>query len=379
MEITVRRPAVKVTAAQASKADGRESGHDVSLFDRTAWQDAGLVWLAQHVLLVCIIYVGRTLLLTDTSHTSTITWRVLFIHWIGWDAPSYSKIALHGYYALWTAGFSPLLPGLEHVLSSFTGFDPAVSGLLIANAAALAALGLLRVLAERECGREIARRAIIYLSFFPTALFLAMPYTESLFLLFSVGVFLALRKSNWLVAGLLTGLAILTRSMGIALVAPMLVEFALRYWPGPHQKRPSRRELITLAGGLLAPCAAQIGLMVFFAVRFGTPFAMSKAQSDMWGKSIGIPLIGFARAGGALLRYGSDPGFFQVHIVLDMAFTLLAIALTVATWRRLPLSYVSYAWGVLLIILATPNHNWYALSSNMRYMLISFPIFIVLG
>ena len=180
-------------------------------------------------------------------------------------------------------------------------------------------------------------------------------------------------------AGILTGLAILTRSMGIVLILPFLVEYAQRYWPRLYRKLPPPRELLALAGGLLAPAVAQLGLMLFFAAHFGTPFAMSNAQREVWGKSVGIPLIGFARAGGALLRYGTDPSYFQVHIVLDMAFTLLAIALTIATWRRLPLSYVSYAWAALFVIVATPNHNWYALSSNMRYMLVSFPLFMVLA
>jgi Mannosyltransferase (PIG-V) len=338
--------------------------------------------VAQHVLLLSVVYIGRTLLetrWTDTSHPSTITWSTLFTHWLGWDGSLYAAIARIGYTQLWTAGLSPLLPLLEHVVWSVTGLDPAIAGVLIANVAGLGAFAMFRVLVEREWDGERARRALIYLAIFPTAFFLAVPYTESLFLLFSVSAFLALRRSRWIAAGVFTGLAILTRSTGIVLVVPLLVEFARRYWPQPSWKLPAPRALATLVGALLVPGIAQGGQMLFLAARFGTPFAMSKAQSQIWGKSVGIPLIGFARAAGALLRDGTNPGFFQVHILLDMAFTLLAIVLTVATWRRLPLSYVLYAWAVLFVIVATPNHNWYALSSNMRYMLASFPLFMVLA
>ena len=141
MEITVRRRAVTVTATQAGKADLRQTSNDVSLFDRAAWRDAGLVWLGQHMLFVFVIYVGRTLLLT--AHPSTTSWRELFIHWLGWDGANYAAIARNGYTGLWSAGFSPLLPILEHLVSSITGLDPAVSGVLIANVAALGAFGVL--------------------------------------------------------------------------------------------------------------------------------------------------------------------------------------------------------------------------------------------
>ncbi len=382
MEITVRTRAVKVTATQSSEGGLQQANNDISLFDRTAWQDAALVWLSQRFFLVFVIYVGRTLLLTrwtDTAHPSTTTWHDLFIHWLGWDGSNYAVIARDGYTGLWTAGFSPLLPLLEHLLSRVTGFDTGVSGVLITNGAALGVFGVLRVLVEREWDRERARRTIVYLAFFPAALFLATPYTEPLFLLLGVSAFLAMRRGKWIVAGALIGLAILTRSMGIVLILPLLVEYAQHYWPQRYRRLPPPRELIALASGLLAPTVAQLGLMLFLMAHFGTPFAAAKAQSEIWGKSVDIPLIGFARAGGALLRYGANPGFFQAHIVLDMAFTLIAIGLTIATWRRLPLSYVVYAWAALLVIVATPNHNWYALSSNMRYMLASFPLFMVIA
>jgi hypothetical protein len=90
-------------------------------------------------------------------------------------------------------------------------------------------------------------------------------------------------------------------------------------------------------------------------------------------------VLGFARAAKALVDYGPNPSFFQVHILLDAAFTLAFIALTVLTWRRLPLSYVLYAWAMLALVMCTPAHNWYALLSNMRYMLVAFPLFVLLG
>lgn len=92
------------------------------------------------------------------------------------------------------------------------GVSTSVAGLIIANAAALGAFGLLRALVEREESAAVARRSLLYLAVFPTAFFLLAAYAESLFLLWSVACFLALRRQrNALIIGAsLTMLALLT-------------------------------------------------------------------------------------------------------------------------------------------------------------------------
>ena len=68
-----------------------------------------------------------------------------------------------------------------------------------------------------------------------------------------------------------------------------------------------------------------------------------------------------------------------MHIALDGVFTLAFVALVVAMWRRLPARYSLYCAALLLVVLPLPAHNWLALSSNMRYMLGAFPIFLLLA
>lgn len=48
-------------------------------------------------------------------------------------------------------------------------------------------------------------------------------------------------------------------------------------------------------------------------------------------------------------------------------------------WPFLGKAYVIYAWATLAVVLATPSHHWYALASNMRFMLVVFPLFMLLG
>ncbi len=60
----------------------------VALFDRSAWRDAVVIWLGQRLLLLIVMYIGRTLLLTtwtETNVISSISWERLFTNWLAWD------------------------------------------------------------------------------------------------------------------------------------------------------------------------------------------------------------------------------------------------------------------------------------------------------
>jgi hypothetical protein len=342
-----------------------------------------VIWLGQHLLLLFVTYVARTLLLTTWTATnviSSISWETLFSNWLAWDGAVYAKISVTGYSELWTAAFPPLLPLLERMVSASTGLEPQVAGAVIANVAALVLFGLLRVLVEREFGTEVAQRALIYLAVFPTAFFLVAPYSESLFLLFSVAAFLALRQGHWVAAGALAALAALTRQIGILLLAPVLVEYVrrLRQYRQSGAFPPAREGLRMVVGAAL-PIAALGGFYLYLARQFGTFFAASQAEEAVWGKGLGFPLIGVVRAGGALIDNGSDPNFHQVHILIDVAFTLAAVAFAIAAWRRLPVSYGVYMAAYMLVVVATPLHNWYALMGNPRFVLGAFPVFMLLG
>ena len=355
----------------------------VLLWDRRAWRDASLTWLGQHLLLLVVAYLGRTMLVPGSSGSPTTSWGAIFHYIGGWDASLYVEIARHGYDTLAMSAFSPLLPMLEHA-GLVLGIDPMWAGILISNVAFFAALGCLRVLVEREWGLAVAQRTTLYLALFPTAFFFDLGYTESLFLLCSVAAFLALRQQRWVLAGVFAALATLARNQGILLVLPIVVQIytsqvhprlrALqRSWPGP-------RSLIAMSLGILLPVIAYAGFTLYLAARFGTIFAASRAEAGFWGKDLTVPFVGFARIGNALLRLGLAPNLFQAHILIDSIFALLLIGLAVVVWRaRQPLPYVVYTIATVLVLFALPGHNWLALASIGRYMLVVFPVFVVFG
>jgi 4-amino-4-deoxy-L-arabinose transferase-like glycosyltransferase len=86
---------------------------------------------------------------------------------------------------------------------------------------------LLYRLARARLGDDGAALTVLYLATFPMALFLQAVYNESLFLLLVLACFALAERRSWLAAGVVGGLASLTRSSGVA-VLPALALLAWR-------------------------------------------------------------------------------------------------------------------------------------------------------
>jgi hypothetical protein len=146
-----------------------------------------------------------------------------------WDTAFYYAIATKGYD--WSASsvfrhqnvaFYPLYPLLMRWGGVVLGGRPLLAGLIVSLASFAGAVALLYRLAVLEVGERDAWPVILLFAAYPFALFYSTVYTESLFLLATVGAFYAMRRGHlsWVaVAGLAAGL---TRPNGSWLAAPLL-------------------------------------------------------------------------------------------------------------------------------------------------------------
>src|SRR5439155_5648667 len=165
--------------------------------------------------------------------------------WARWDSVFFLRIAEHGYDKA-AAAFGPLYPGLVWLVGHILFGQYVLAGIVVSLAAALGSFVLLHRLAEERLGADGARRAVLYLAVFPMALFLQAVYSESLFLLLVLAAFALAERNRFAGAGLVAGLAILTRAAGLALL-PALALLAWRH----------RERLRSLGGIALAvPVAA---------------------------------------------------------------------------------------------------------------------------
>src|SRR4051812_31863210 len=160
-----------------------------------------------------------------------------------WDSTWYLDIAHSGYGGP-SSAFFPLYPVLVRgfALVSAPG-ALLVSAYLVSLAALAGALYLMHRLVTLELrSPDVARDAVLMLALFPGALWLGAPYSESLFLLLSVGAFYAARTGRWAWAGGCAALASATRSAGIVLLVPLVL-----LWWGSRERRLRGLRWVALA------------------------------------------------------------------------------------------------------------------------------------
>ncbi|GLQ54508.1 hypothetical protein [Devosia nitrariae] len=256
-----------------------------------------------------------------------------------WDCHWYVRIAEEGYDPFPVPGrivagnwaFFPLYPGLVGLVRQLLPFPTMVTATLVslacAYAAAVAAWPLL-------AGNR--RAYVLYAAFLlagPFSVYFTTFMTEVMFTLLTIGVFLALRQSNHLVAGALAALLSATRIVGVFIVFAIVLAMFLDH----------RRQGGTLAGfvpallrrpvWLLAIVISPLGAFAYIAFLdglVGDGLAFQHVQRA-WGRELGNPLGYLAQA----LTTSARSGFFP-SIVQQQGFAALAgLGMTgVLAWRR---------------------------------------------
>jgi Mannosyltransferase (PIG-V) len=307
--------------------------------------------------------------------------------WARWDSVWFLRIAEHGYGATSgvAAAFYPLYPLTLAGLGRAFGGHYVLAGIVVSLACALAAFVLLYRLAENRLGAEGARRSVLYLAVFPMALFLGAVYSESLYLLLAIAAFLLAERGRWLSAGLVTGLAILTRIAGVALLPAL----AVMAWRRPDRWR-------ALASLCIAPLVFA-AYPLYLGIERGDALAFARSQG-FWNRHVSRagPLGGIwdgLRAGWAGIEQlvsgshthvywtavqDTDPMRAAAVNLECLAFLALFVALTVIAWRRFGAPYGLFCAVSLAIPLSVPSHRW-PLLSMPRFGLVLFPCFLALA
>jgi hypothetical protein len=295
-----------------------------------------------------------------------------------WDADWFLRIARDGYDEV-SAAFFPLYPALVSLLGSSL-----VWGTLLSLVAAGIGAGLVSEIAREKLGDAVAHDSVLVLALFPTAFVFTAVYSDGLFLALSSASFLAAQRRRPWLAGVAGGLAVGTRSMGLALL-PALVYLL---WPR------SRRELWRLAPLLLLPAA--LGAYALYLDReVGDAFAFTDAQASGWDRELEPlgPLSGLwmaFQAGGhgalEILRDLPRTGDAAYSQALQVSFWNAAhlvllvpvVWLTWVAWRRLGHALGLYAATTLLVILSVPSQG-FPLVSMPRFVLTDFPVLIAMA
>lgn len=256
--------------------------------------------------------------------------------------------------------FFPLYPMAVRAAAAFTG-DYRLVAIALSNLFFFVALALLhKTVLALGYEETLADRVIFYVAAFPASYFFSLPWTSSLFLMLTVGAFLAARRGVWSLAGVCAGLASATHYTG-AFLAPALLIF---YWQcnRPFKLRPNILWL------LLAPT----GLLIFMGYLYsitGSAFAFAKAQAA-WNVRWGFfmqPLVTFI-----ISPFELSAGWnFRL---INFASAATALVCGIAWLKRREWAWAFYTFISTLMPLSTVTFEGQA-----RYVSVVFPLFILLA
>jgi hypothetical protein len=278
----------------------------------------------------------------------------LSIATVGYADPKVSSGDIHGENVPLNYAFMPFYPYLMRVVAfplRLLHLTPiatsTLAGMIVSVLGTLAGMIALYDLARDELGEEGGLRAAFYLLIFPAGFFLAMVYTEGLFVGLAFGALALVKRKKWLWAILLAVFATWTRAVGVALVIPLVMAFyRSSEW---RQVDLSTRGLKYLALSLLM-FAPLLAYLVWRISPWGQMFQL--VEDNYFGRqlfALGESFLGWRRAFFSL--FGDNPQT-AAYYMLEFGATLLGLLACIFTYRRHP-ELALFSLAVIIISLTS--------------------------
>ena len=274
------------------------------------------------------------------------------------DGVHYLGIAQDEYAYQFTQAFFPLYPILIKLFSYLTSYSLLVSGFLISNLAFLCGLVIFFKLTKEVYDEKIAFWSCLFLLSFPTSFFFGSIYTEGLFFLLIISSFYLFYKKKIIFASIVGSFASATRLAGIFL-APSLA---------------LRRDFKTLIPILIAP-SGLIAYILYLQIKFHNPLYFLSAQ-PVFGQermTTGIVLLPqvFWRYSKILL---TTNGIVLANAAFELSSTIFALAVLFIGFKKVRSEWLVFSLLAVLVPTLTGT-----LASMPRYILVAFPIYIILA
>ena len=285
--------------------------------------------------------------------------------WFRWDTGWYFRIIQEGYTVIpgpqQPTNFFPLYPLLSGGLAQLVG-NPYIAGFIVSNVSLLiASVFLYRIVTEIHSER-VARRALILMLCYPFSFYFSAMYTESLFLVSSLGAFYFARQNRFAVAVLFAAAAGATRLVGVLVVIPVVLYY-LQSCEWNFKKL--RRDAFFLPLGF----AGVFAYMFFLWIRFQNPVAFLSLQWVAgWGNEHTLGYF-FTVMGQVFNWQRFVTGQYDIVSFINVASAAILLAITLKMAKKI--GWIPTVWAVITLLVSL--RIWRA---SGRYAGVIFPAFV---
>jgi Gpi18-like mannosyltransferase len=339
---------------------------------KTAWLDAAWIFVLSRLVILFVTFIADL-------RIPPVSLDNFWFSWMHWDVFSYIGVAQNGYSLVEDTVFFPLWPLLIHGTGAVFGASPTayyIAGFLLANLFFYLALVMFYHVLNKDFDSTVARNALFYLTFSPYAIFFFLGYTESLSLFLYLAAFLCLQHARYWLAGLCGFLAALTHSQGVLLVIPFAIVMLQRFWL-PNREHSYWWQKLHVSFPLLLIPLGVLVFMLYLWMTKGSPLLFSLQEAQFWHRHLTFPLWSMVLAIQAIFHAPNT--YFQFMNVLDLLCVCVPLVILVTGWKRLPLQYALFALATILLNISYPQGVLEPLTAVPRYMLLVFPVFVILG
>jgi 4-amino-4-deoxy-L-arabinose transferase-like glycosyltransferase len=355
-----------VPLPETGPAPDRTTGERVLDLSVRIWTRVEFWVLSRVAVIGSILLVGSIVKAVDQPWDATSGWAAH--RFSSYDSGHFLRTAEFGYFSATRRCCSQaFLPGYP---MSIRGLAPLVGGheiwaaMLITLVAGVVAAALLWRLAADHGGPAAGQIAVAALALNPLSVFMAVVYSEALFVALALGAWLLARKGRWWWAGLIAAGATIVRINGLFLVAALALMFLIQL----RRRQPGVRWYDGAA--LVLPAVPLSAYFTWLHGQTGSWTAWHDAEELGWGRKLAAPWTGLSNGWSDLFHLGG----IRLSSVLDLTAVLIGLAVTgwLLVLKRWP-EAVYMGLNMTVLVCST------TLVSSDRYSLTWFPMYVLLG
>jgi hypothetical protein len=296
----------------------------------------------------------------------------LYDIWVKGDAPHYLGLAENWYVKdgdpRYHIVFYPLFP-LAIKAAWYIVRDFFSSAILVSIVCAVISGIFLYELSLLDHERRDALRTVKFQYLLPAAFFFAAPMSESLFFMLTVACMYFARKKRFFVSCIFGALAAFTRSLGIVLLVPVVMEMIREL----TELRKAKAKIYgQISADVLCLLLLSTGTLAYFYINYaiwGTPWQFVAFQKEHWSQGLGLFFSTASYQTENVLNTTWDPPQFWGLWLPNVVYMLFGLAVMIPAAKKLRASYTAY---FLVYFFVSMGATW--LLSAPRYLTFCFPL-----